>query len=425
MNSGLLYHLNMKSVSAYFFSGNKVNHTNIGLLFVATFFAGLIFSHALQSISMGLLVANAIINTDVKENLKKYFSDKLLMVLVLFLLTYLLSGFYSEDKSYWWERVNVRLAFVALPLGMITLRGISQQQFMLMLRVFLWMMFMSGCVVLTKYLLHFNEVNDMYSYGQTMDTPYSHVRFSLMVCFSVFTGWYLFTREKKFLFRYEKHLILIATLFLILLLHLLAVRSGLLGFYLCAIFLLARYIFLFRKWREGIVALMALILFPLLAFYYFPSVKTKVLYMKYDLEQYFLFNQVAGLSDATRIVSVKNGIEIGKENIWFGVGAGDVRDEAGKKYSGYPEIKTASKLPHNQLVWEFASVGLIGFAVFWFASLFVFFFRRNFYDPLFVCLHLLIFSSYLTEATADDSTGNGLYLVFLLLIYFHLKNKSE
>lgn len=146
--------------------------------------------------------------------------------------------------------------------------------------------------------------------------------------------------------------------------------------------------------------------------------------MKYDLNQYFSFNQVAGLSDATRLLSMKNGIEIWKENIWIGVGAGDVKNEALKKYVGYPEIKTASKLPHNQIVWELASVGFIGFALFWFASMFPLFYNRNYTDPLFVCLHIILFSSYLTEATLDDSNGNGLYLIFLILIYFQLRKKK-
>ncbi|MEI7802118.1 MAG: O-antigen ligase family protein [Bacteroidota bacterium] len=413
----------MKFIFSWFAINNKPDHYKLSLLFMLTLFAGLIFSHALQSISMGLLVANTLVNKEARKNINEYFSDPVLIILSLFFLTFLLSGIYSEDKQYWLQKTNVRLAFILIPLGMITLRSMTHKTFQWLLYFFMWMLVISSICVLINYLENYDAVNGMYSAGQTMETPYSHVRFSLLVCFAVFIGWYLYQGDFQPLFRGEKYLTLIATIFLIVFLHVMAVRSGLLAFYLCAIFLLLRSVFIFRKWKRGFLALLLLLLLPFVAYNFFPSVKTKVQYMKYDLDQYFSFNQTAGLSDATRLLSMKNGIEIWKENIWIGVGAGDVKNEALKKYVD-PEIKTASKLPHNQIVWELASVGVIGFVLFWFASLFPFFYNRNYADPLFVCLHIILFSSYLTEATIDDSNGNGLYLLFLVLIYFQLRKKK-
>lgn len=414
----------MKIIFSWFTINNKPDHLKLGLLFLLTLFAGLIFSHALQSISIGLLVANTLFNKNVRENIYEYFNDRVLIILSLFFITFLLSGIYSEDKQYWLQKLNVRLAFVLIPVGMIALRNMTHKTFQWLLYFFMWLIVASSIAVLVNYIEHYDVVNGMYSAGQTMETPYSHVRFSLMVCFSVFIGWYLYQGDFQPLFRGEKYLTLLATVLLIVFLHVMAVRSGLLAFYLCAVFLLLRSVFLLRKWRQGFFALLLLMMLPVIAYNFFPSVKTKFQYMKYDLNQYFSFNQVAGLSDATRLLSMKNGIEIWKENIWIGVGAGDVKNEALKKYVGYPEIKTASKLPHNQIVWELASVGFIGFALFWFASMFPLFYNRNYTDPLFVCLHIILFSSYLTEATLDDSNGNGLYLIFLILIYFQLRKKK-
>ncbi len=413
----------MKILLSWFIINNKPDHLKLGLFFLLTFFAGLIFSHALQSISIGLLIANTLFNKNVRENIYAYFNDWVLLILSLFFLTFLLSGIYSDDKQYWLQKLNVRLAFVLIPIGMSSLRNMTHKTFQWMLYFFMWMIVASSIAVLVNYFENYDQINRMYSAGHTMETPYSHVRFSLMVCFSAFIGWYLFQGDFQPLFRGEKYLTLIAAVFLIIFLHVMAVRSGLLAFYLCAFFLLLRYLFLFRKWKQGFLALLLLMLLPFVSYNFFPSVKTKFQYMKYDLDQYFSFNQVVDLSDATRLLSMKNGIEIWKENIWFGVGAGDVKNEALKKYVD-PDIKTASKLPHNQIVWELASVGFIGFALFWFASLLPLFYNRNYTDPLFVCLHIILFSSYLTEATIDDSNGNGLYLIFLILIYFQLRKKK-
>lgn len=413
----------MNFILSLFTTNQKPDHFKLGLLLMLTLFAGLIFSHALQSISMGLLVANTLVNNEARKNISQYFGDPVLVILSLFFFTFLFSGIYSEDKLYWLQKANVRLVFILLPIGLITLRNMKHKTFQWLLYFFMWMIVISSIGVLINYFENYELVNGLYSAGQTMETPYSHVRFSLMVCFSVFVGWYLYQGDFQPLFRGEKYLTLFAVIFLIVFLHAMAVRSGLLAFYMSAGFLLFRFVYLSKKWKQGALALLFLLMLPIITYTFFPSVKTKVQYMKYDLGQYFSFNQTAGLSDATRLLSMKNGIEIWKENIWIGVGAGDVKNEALKKYVD-PEIKTASKLPHNQIVWELASVGVIGFVLFWFASLLPLFYNRNYTDPLFVCLHIILFSSYLTEATIDDSNGNGLYLIFLVLIYFQLRKKK-
>ncbi|HAP01447.1 MAG TPA: hypothetical protein DCQ93_05920 [Bacteroidetes bacterium] len=403
-----------------FFPDNRVNHYALSWVFLIMFFAGLIFSHALQSISMGLLAANVLINKDAKENLKFYFNDRVMVVLTFFLLTYLLSGFYSDDKKFWLEKVNLRLAFVVIPIGLVAMRGMSHKHFQWALYIFLWLIVVSSIIVLAKYFRNYEEINTSYSAGGTMETPYSHIRFSLMVCFCIFSGWFLYRGDFQPLFRGEKYFTLAATGFLVLFLHLLAVRSGLLAFYICALFVTLRSIYFGKKWKSGIAMIGVQILIPVVAYVVFPSVKSRVDYMQYDIKNYFNGADIRGLSDATRIYSIRTGIKIGQQNYWFGVGAGDLKNEAMKFYKDMPEMKDAYKLPHNQIIWEFASVGIIGLIIFWFASLFPFFYNRNYKDPLFLCLHIIIFSSYLTEATADDSNGNGLYLVFLCLIYFQL-----
>ncbi len=414
----------MKKIISLIITNNKLDRYKLSLLLVLTLLTGLIFSHALQSISISLLVVNTLFNKDCKKNIYAYFSSYGLIILSLFFFTFLLSGIYSDDKLYWLQKLNVRLAFILIPLGMITIRNMTHKTFQWVLYFFMWLIVVSSILVLLNYFKNYNQINSLYSLGQIMETPYSHVRFSLMICLAIFIGWHLYQGDFQPLFRGEKYITLTTTIFLIIFLHVMAVRSGLLAFYLSSLFLLFRHFFMFKKWKQGFLALSLLMLLPIVSYNFFPSVKTRVQYMKYDLNQYFYYNQIAGLSDATRLFSIKNGLEIWKENIWIGVGAGDVKNEVLKKYIN-TEIKTANKLPHNQIVWELASVGLIGGVIFLFASLFPLFNNRNYTDPLFVCLHIILFSSYLTEATLDDSTGNGLYLIFICLIYFQLRKNKE
>src|SRR6185295_11809303 len=141
-------------------------------------------------------------------------------------------------------------------------------------------------------------------------------------------------------------------------------------------------------------------------------------------ETFFLYQNTTGLSDAARIMSVENGLKIGEKNFLLGVGAGDLQQEANKFYLNFPDITEAKRLPHNQFVWVFASTGIIGLLIFCWGIFFPLFYKRNFANPLFACLYIIVISSFLTEATLEEQIGACFYLVFLLLLYNQLARKS-
>ncbi len=385
--------------------------------------AGILFSRAMASIGMVGLFSLALLNPNVGNHISIYLKSPVLWSFSLILGMYLLSGLYSENLHDWWTRVNTKLALVALPFGFILVRKQSLRSFHWLLYVFLWLATVTSIFVLVHYLKSFDLVNFNYSRGQVMETPYSHVRFSLMICFAIIIGGYLYQSDFQPLFRGEKILILVATIFLVVFIHILAVRSGLLALYLCALFISIRYIYLKRKWKMALPALLILFSLPLLAYWSLPSFREKFNYVRYDLQNYFRYENKAGLSDAGRILSIENGMEIGKKNFLLGVGAGDLQQEANQFYINRPEIDEAKRLPHNQFVWVFASTGIIGLLIFCWAVILPLFYQRNFTNPLFVCLHIIVLSSFFTEATLEEQIGTCFYLVFMLLIYNQLVRK--
>lgn len=386
-------------------------------LCVLLILSGILFSRALSSIGMAGIFGLALLHPDVVTHLRIYFKNPVLWGFSLIFITYLISGLYSDNLSDWWLRVNTKLAFVALPFGFIVLRNQSLRSFHWLLYLFFWMATVTSLFVLIHYLKNFEVVNFHYSLGQVMDTPYSHVRFSLIICFAVFVGWYLYQSDFQPLFRGKKIPVLIAVVFLILFLHILAVRSGLLAFYLCSVFILIRYIFLKRRRQIALMVLMIIVVLPFLAYLFLPSFKEKVHYMRYDLETFFRDQNTHGLSDAARILSIQNGIKIGKENFLIGTGTGDLQQEADKYYAQYPDIPQEKRLPHNQFVFVFAATGIVGLLAFCWGIFLPVFYRKSFMNPLFICLNIIIFSSCLTESTLEEQIGTCFYLVFVLLFY--------
>ena len=72
-------------------------------------------------------------------------------------------------------------------------------------------------------------------------------------------------------------------------------------------------------------------------------------------------------------------------------------------------------MPHNQFISVCAGMGIIGLAVFLLAFFFPLFYKKIKSDALFITLHLIIFASFFTENTIENSVGVGFYVFFLLL----------
>jgi O-antigen ligase len=147
--------------------------------------------------------------------------------------------------------------------------------------------------------------------------------------------------------------------------------------------------------------------------------------MKYDLEQLLLFKNASGLSDGGRILSIEKGMQLFRENILTGVGIGDLKHAMTKKLEYAPEKPRDFLLPHNQFVFVAAGTGLIGLIVFCYAIFLPLFSSRNLKNILFVCFHIIIISSFFTEATIEEQMGTAFYLLFLLLMYVFIQSESS
>jgi len=212
-------------------------------------------------------------------------------------------------------------------------------------------------------------------------------------------------------------------LFLFVFIHILSERSGILALYL-ALFVLAIYfVFLKKKYVFGLVGMAAIIALPIVAYKTVPSFKLKVDYAVWDYKQ---FQQGEGgqYPDSERLISMSAGLELGKENFLFGVGAGDLKKEMQHIYDNKLAGKYNFRMPHNQLISIFAGTGIIGLIVFITAFFFPLFYKNNLRQPLFLALHAVVFMSFLMENTIENNFGISMYLFFLLIGLNYLSNHA-
>ncbi len=371
------------------------------------------------SIGMIGLIAAGIIRKDLGSRIFSFFRQPVYVLITGVFFIYGISGLYSENTTFLLERLRIKLPFLLLPFAFSTFPALPKKYWQGLMAAFVTVIFLAGIYTLINYSMDFKQINLSYMKAKVIPTPIDHVRFSLMVVFSSIAGLHLFSNRFHIKYPWERHIILGMVVFLILFLHILAVRSGLLTLYIAFLYLLAHYTLKTRKWGIGLGFLAGLVVLPVASWFIFPTLQNKLTYAHHDYIMFSKAKKINNLSDGGRMVSILNGLEVGRSNLWLGVGMGDVRDQVNQIYqTKYPKIEPRNWLiPHNQFVFVFAGTGLIG------ASLFIGIFfsplllsRAHRKDYLLISFHLIIFTSFLMESTIEVQYGTTFYILFLLLL---------
>jgi len=362
------------------------------------------------------------LNSQLRSNWQNFISNKAYLAVTLYFFLILMTGIYSSDMNYLMERLRIKLPFLLLPFAFASMPQLKEREYLSIFYFFLFLLFGSAILVGFGYLQNYELITDNLGKGQPIPTPVNHIRFSLMMAFSIIGGVVLFFRNFYWKWVWEKWLILGMTIFLFFFIHVLSVRSGILVLYASLLFLTLRFAFLQKKYWLGITSVIILLCIPTLAYKSIESFRKKVDYTIWDWQQYY-YDLPLRSSDASRLISFKVGLEICQKEKWLGVGAGDLRKEVHKIYEErFPEIKD-KKMPHNQFISICGGMGIIGLAIFILAFFFPLFYKKIKPDALFITLHLIIFASFFTENTIENSVGVGFYIFFLLLGISYLSDE--
>lgn len=168
-------------------------------------FIGLVGSRALASIGMIALVVTGVFSQSFTQTLRTYFSRKEMWIISLFFFIVLISGFYSDNKTEWLVWVRIKLPYLFLPIAMAGLPKLTERTFTLILYAFVLIMFISAVFILGNYALHYTQITEAFTRGSAIPMPFSHIRYTLMLAFSLFCAWYL-AENNRYLFSPPKNM---------------------------------------------------------------------------------------------------------------------------------------------------------------------------------------------------------------------------
>lgn len=387
---------------------------------------GLVTSKVVLSVATITLLCNALINIDIRKNITTWIKSPTSMLLFSVLVFYLLSGFHSENLDYWMDRCRIKLPFLALPLGFVTLPALTKRRLYLLLASYVFIIFIAADIVAVHYFFNFKEFNANINLGKAIPTPQNdHIRFSIEIAFACILAFHLFI--ERFIVKYpiERWIFFIIGIVLLIVLHILAVRSGLLAFYTVTVFVFIKRMIDKKQFIKGFAIIFCITAMAFSSVQFIPSLNNRISYFFYEWKLIREGNLKPGHSDAQRIVSTRYGIELGKENFLLGIGVGDIKDAVTKKYQeDYGETRVTYMLPHNQFVFVFACLGFLGFISFVVTILYPFLIYKHYKEFLFIAFGIVLFVSLMTEHMLEIQIGTAFYLTFLLLFMNFFENRS-
>lgn len=326
----------------------------------------------------------------------------------------LVSALWSQDHGYTLGRLQMKLPFLLLPFVFFAMPRFDKRALLLLLYFLLGTLLVACIYIGANYVLNYELIQYNLGRGQPMPMPSNHIRFSLVLSFGILAGLAAWYDRWSLGFRMERGILAVVVALLLVFIHILSVRSGLLALYAGLGFLALREIYLRRQYLFGGLALLVLFSLPVLSYLFVPSFQQRVNYTYWDLSQYRSGAQPIS-SDSERFNSIQIGLDIVRDFPWFGVGAGDLKQTVRQRYAERFGPEHPMRMPHNQLVSIAAGTGIIGLLLFLLAFFAPLWYKRP-YNGLFAAFHLLIFLSFLFENTFENNYGISFYLLALLVM---------
>lgn len=381
---------------------------------VAAIFTGLVASRALLSAGIITVALGACLHPGFRRHGRSLFRMPMVIAFAALFLIPLISGLWSSDLAEWWQRCQVKLPLLVLPLAIPAWASLGERQRLWMEWIFVGVMAAGSAWSCWHYVQDMPAIHQGYLRAKLIRTPFEddHIRFSWAVVIAILLLYRSITREIK----PENGIRLALVIFFVIYLHILSAKTGLLALYLAALI-----VFLFRLaqarskiWLLGLLLLMAVI--PFIAYKTLPTFRNRLQYVLYDYGLYSSGNFVQGQPDGARVLALKAGKAIVLQHPVAGLGFGDVWAATQQWYDiHYPNIQGQDRLyPGGEWMMYGCGAGLGAMLVFIGAMITPFFYRPLRNDGSWWALNACAALVMLYEVNLESQIGVLLFSFFPL-----------
>jgi len=365
-----------------------------------------------------------------KDFMPSFKNNKAGVVLFVFFIIHLFSLLYSNDLSFGTKGLEIKFSFFIFPLFLPIIFHSKKININLIFKVLIF----SGIgYVISSFVMGFYNYliyNDFkyllssnlgFRIGQ--DGPFLHPTYvSIYINFILLYIGYNFIKTKYFI--NKKITVLTIVLFLIFILF----STSKIGILLVGInvFIILSYFAIYKnKVKKAILIFITFISISIIGIYNSPvKGRFQEVYEQVVLKQFW--NRDYCLSTQTRMMTWKASKEIIKENPYFGVGIGDIRNDLQKKYKelGFACLKGKGLDSHQQFLQTFATIGISGILTL--LLLFFILFRKAIKTKNLILFSFTLFYFLfgLTESFLETQAGIVFFTFFAILLYHNSTEKE-
>lgn len=372
-----------RRVAAINFMLNKLhNEWRSAIIFILliALMVALFASRGILSTVTIVFIIYSFLHKEIKSQFRVFFRTPLLWSMSLLFFIPLLTGLWSDDKQQWMAVMRIKLPLLLMPLAFAAPFTLSPRQWEWLAQIFVLMVTIATAWSMFHYAGNMQAINEGYLKSKMIVTPLEndHVRFSWVVAAAILvTGWLFIQKAKtKHVLRWILPVIIV---WLVLFLHILAARTGLISFYIMSGGVGLWLIFRKRNWKHAALLVIVLFLLPVVAYFVLPSFHNRINYIRYDSDYFRKASYLPGTNDAVRVISLKAGWYVMQEQPLTGAGFGDIRTEVNKQYDTlYPGMLPGDKiLPSSEWLVYGAGSGWPGLFIFTLVMLIPFFTRTK------------------------------------------------
>lgn len=395
----------------------------IAIAAILAMLLGMLHARALASIGMIVLVLNGLLWRNSRTQIGTLLKDRFTVTLALFFCSYVISGLWSDNMDHWLNSVLIKLPFLLLPIGFLSLNLRS----VVLMRALVYGLSLILMINVFKSIAFYieHQADIVIAYGSSKVLPTSiyndHIRFSLGLVMVTLLNLFFLLDYRPRISNTDKVISVVNIIVLGGFVHLLATKTGLISFYI--MLTVTGFGKLYSRHKFFALGFILILLAgAYLAFLKVPTLNAKVKYVLVEIRMM----QDPGhkldynFSDQGRLISYQMALDVLKNSPLTGVGSGDVKDQMDLRYQTLqPDIPKENRLiPHNQLLYVTLAVGVL-LAIIYLAMMILPFFLKKTLSVYTVSMAAVFLFAMQVESMLEIQFGVLVYLLFCLL-FLHL-----
>ena len=343
-------------------------------------------------------------------------SSCVLIPMMCYWLAYLVSMLWTENQATGWVQVGQVAWFFIVPFVCLCtdFRQISKR----MLRAMLWMFVLTMTVLfwflfVKAVLITCQSSSQLLMNVLTVFSDYMHHGYSSLYVVAGLTFLYTELIQKEKLGRKMLALLAFCAGCLVLFTFFVNSRAGVLGLILLALAGGLHSCIIRKKLRQGIMAVVAILAVVAVVHFALPEQFRRLSQTTTEIAE--------GETSDARFQIMENAWMVVKENVWFGVGAGD-RMESLVPYYGTLED---TYCPHNQFLDTWLATGVFGMLILWIMLLLpiVVSWRKRLFFP--VMINIVLIVNLLVESMFERQMGIVFFFVMMIVFVLDVQYVSS